>query len=576
MSSEEPATAPAPAAVDLALWGASRRAWWFSSRFGQRYVDYLLKFRTANALPDAFRARFRAMRIPESTIDTALGEVHRLEDWVGAWNRAAQRFLADARRHDAAAQWQEAAVSRRNAAMCYHIAHLITDDDPRTVRALRAAGVQAFSQAISRLWLNTRKLAIPWRTRALPAYLAKPPGNYESVPVVVLLNGATTTKEELLLWSEPLLERGMAVLAIDWPGTGEAADGTPLSSHCDDITDGLWAVLENEPGIDADRMALLGVSLGGAIALRATILDRRVRACVVVTAPYDPPVWSHRLNPIVARQLMSLAGQAAAAETLLRDFTVADVIHRLRSPLLVVGGAKDLVIPPDESLALAAAGGDLATLVWYPEGGHGLYDVVDDWMAVTGDWLGTVFGLPGFVQPADGDTPSTRVEPIGSIDEGVNWDTVIQPPAADTSAPEAAVLLIVDDDVRDETFLHPTPVVIDPDRAVPSPAAPSLLEEARQALATEPPDIPPAEPEPETAGGGWIARLLAEVSDPALLPEEGEDAADQQDANTHGEGDAPAPVEEGEVPEVHPEEPGHQRANGEHDPNDGEDAGSDI
>ncbi|HKG27199.1 MAG TPA: alpha/beta fold hydrolase [Thermomicrobiales bacterium] len=387
------------------IWRRADRAWRLSARLTPRHIDWFLRVRSGRGLPGSFRARFLAMGLPPDTIDRALGEVRRLDDWLPAWNRAAQRYLAEARREDGLGHRQEAAIARRNAAMCYHVAHLITDDDPRTVRALRAAGVQAFSQAIQRLMPHTRKVGIPWRATKLPAYLAKPQRHHDRLPAVVFLNGATTTKEETLLWTDHFLERGLAVLALDWPGTGETAGGGPLSSQCDDITDGIVEFAESDPDLDPARIALVGISLGGVLAVRAAALDRRIDACVTVTSPYDARRWIGAVNPIVGHQLLSLAGQTASLEDLAADFALTDVANRIRCPILVFGAGHDLVVPPDESLHLSAAAGDLATLIWYPEGSHGLYEQLDDWTTIAARWLATLFKMPAY-----GTTESTRVD----------------------------------------------------------------------------------------------------------------------------------------------------------------------
>lgn len=385
---------PAPQSGDPIMWRRADRAWRISARLTPKHIDWFLRVRTGRGLPRSFRERFLAMRLPPETIDRALGEVRHLQDWLPAWNRAAQRYLAEARREDGTGHWHEAALARRNAAMCYHIAHLITDDDPRTVRALRAAGVQAFTQAIQRLMPQVRKVGVPWRAVALPAYLAKPQLHHDRLPLVVLLNGATTTKEETLLWADHFLEYGLAVLALDWPGTGETADGGPLSSQCDDITDGIIDFAASDPDLDPARVALVGISLGGVLAVRAAALDRRIDACVTVTAPYDARRWIGAVNPIVGHQLLSLAGESASLEELADDFALTEVAGRVRCPMLVFGAGHDLVVPPDESLHLSAAVGDLATLVWYPEGSHGLYEQLDDWTTVAAHWLATLFRIP--------------------------------------------------------------------------------------------------------------------------------------------------------------------------------------
>lgn len=382
-----------PAGEPIEAWRYAAEGWRLLRRLTPRKVDLYLRARTGRGLPRSFRSRFGAMQIPEETINRALGEVRGLADWMGAWNRAAQRHLGEARREDAAGRWQEAATARRHASMCYHAAYLVTDTDARTVRALRAASVAVFGQALPLLMAETRRVAVRWRASELPGYLARAPAyEGEQRPLVVLLNGATTTKEELLLWARPFLAQRLSVLALDWPGTGEAHAVGPVSSQCDDVTEGIMALAGEDPAIDADRIALVGFSLGGAVAVRAAAQERRIGACVVVTAPYDARQWVHAVNPIVRQQLMGIGDARVSLEDVAEDFTPADAMQRLRCPLLVFGAGRDLVVPPEEALHLAAAGGEAATLVWYSAGAHGLYEYVADWTMLAARWLAEVIG----------------------------------------------------------------------------------------------------------------------------------------------------------------------------------------
>jgi 2,6-dihydroxypseudooxynicotine hydrolase len=404
------AAEPSDGAAPL-LWKHAERAWKISGRITPQHIDWYLRIRSGKGLPASFRSRFYAMQIPAETIEATLGSIRRLDDWLPAWSRSAQRFLAESRRENSQNNWQEAAVARRNAAMCYHVAHLVTDDDPRTVRSLRAAGVQAFAQAAQRLMPHTKKVQIPWRASPLPAYLAKPEHHNGELPLVVLLNGATTTKEELLFWADAFLDHGLAVLALDWPGTGEAGHVHKMANDCEDMTDGIIEFAELDEDLEPTKVALVGFSLGGAVAVRSAALDRRIDACITVTSPYDPRVWLGAVNRIVGHQLLSLADSVESLEELAADFALNDVAPRLRCPLLVFGAGRDLVVPPEESLHLAAAVGDLATIVWYPDGMHGLYDLVDDWTSISASWLSALF------RRLD-ETPveSTRVDPPAPAD----------------------------------------------------------------------------------------------------------------------------------------------------------------
>lgn len=450
-----------PGHTGPSVWGRTSDLWRLSSRLSPGRINLFLRLRTARQLPMSFRARFLAMRIPGETIDRTLGEVRGLDDWMAAWNRAAQRFLSESRREDGEGRWFEAAVARRQAAMCYHAAHFVTDTDPKTVRALKSAGVSAFSQAIPKLMPETRRITVEWRTARLPAYFARPPQYAGPYPLVVFFNGATTTKEEMLLWADPFLDRGIAVMTVDWPGTGEATN-LLLTADCDDITDGILEFAASEPGLDVEAVTLLGFSLGGAVAIRAAALDRRIGACIAVTPPYEPRAWVRYVNPIVRQQLMLLTKDPEHVEELIHEFSLAEVMSKLRCPLLVMGAGRDLVVPPEESLHLAAAAGDLATLVWYPRGSHGLYESLDDWTTLAARWVAELFP-PGEQLPRE----STQVD--GEAEPAVSAPVSIRRSVDDSeNTPTEAISDEADDDLLDADGgrLHAEPDPYDDDDLV--------------------------------------------------------------------------------------------------------------
>jgi len=373
-------------------WWLAHPAWRVVPHVTTRRVDLLLRWRSAAGLPFG-RDRFRAMGLPDEAVGDALRRVRALADWDAAWVWAAQRFLGEARRQIELGSAGEAMVARRRAALAYHAATLLAGDR-RTLRALRASATSLFAQTLTGLRPALERVEVPWRTSRLPALLARPWSSPSPAPLAVLLNGSSTAKEETVLWSSAFLDRGIAVLALDWPGTGEAAQRLGLTADCDDLTDGLLGFAAADPALDEARVALVGFSLGGALAVLAAAGDRRIAAVVAVTPPYDATRWLPLASPFLRQHLAGDAGIDASLD-LAVGFALPPAVRRLRAPLLVFGAGRDLVVPPVEAVRLAAGAGDLATLVWWPAGGHGLYAHLGEWTSDAACWLRTVLGESG-------------------------------------------------------------------------------------------------------------------------------------------------------------------------------------
>jgi dienelactone hydrolase len=385
---------------------STRLAWRLAPLADERRVDGFLRLFGAGALPIGANAgRLAAMDLPADVSARALRKVRTVADWDMAWTWAAQWFLGESRRFERTGQEYAAALAQRRAALSYHLAGMLVFDDLRKMRALGASASSLYARALPFLMPAVRRVDIPWRTARLPGYLALPEESKEPAPLVVLLNGASTSKEETLLWGDAFLAHGLAVLALDWPGSGESALTVPPTPDCDDIGDSVLAMAADHPGLDAGRVALVGFSLGGALAALVAASDRRIGAVVAVTPPYDPRPWLGCAQPLLRRHLATLAGDERRLNQLAAGFALPGVVERTRCPILVIGAGRDLVVPPDESVRFCAAAGQRGVLLWYPDGSHGLYDIVPEWTEEAARWI--VAALVGI-------SPSTWVDETGA------------------------------------------------------------------------------------------------------------------------------------------------------------------
>ena len=359
-----------------------------ASRWG---VDVFIRLFGASALPaGANRGRLATMGLPADVTEHALRRVRSVRDWDLAWTWAAQRFLGEGRVHQRVGQEDAAALSQQHAALAYHLAGMLVFDDPRKIRALRASASSLYARSLPVLRPAVRRIEAPWRATHLPGYLALPETVSGPVPLAVILNGTSTSKEETLLWSDAFLEQGLAVLALDWPGSGESSLHVPPTPDCDDFIEGVIDVVSGEPAIDSTRIGLVGFSLGGAVAAFAAAHDRRVGAIVAVTPPFDPRPWFARAQPLLRRHLATIAGGEEQLTRLTSAFALPGIIGRVRCPVLVFGAGRDLIVPPEEAIRFCVAVGEHGTLVWYPDGRHGLYEELSDWTTEAARWLSSV------------------------------------------------------------------------------------------------------------------------------------------------------------------------------------------
>jgi dienelactone hydrolase len=410
--SESPAPparpAPEPTTRPLRPWSRETDAWRWNRRLDHRYVNYLLRVRSATIVPASLRARIAAMGIPADITEETLREIHRLDQWANAWIETAQRFLGDYRRQISGSQRTDAAQARMLAGYCYHIAQLAPGPDERTLEHCNATAAALVRQALPDVLPQARRLDIPWRNDTLPAILIPGPDTPEPAGLVVVLNGSSTTKEEHLRWIGPLGAIGLATLLIDIPGTGEARHLGPPAADQMDLLDGVFDLLRGYHAIDPRKVGVLGISLGGNLALRCLAYDRRIVGAAMVTPPFEPARWIDRISPLIRDEMERLFETSDPDELrrIAASFSLVDVTAHVQRPTLVLGGGRDMVIPPSESTRLSAALGPLSTLAWYANGGHGLYGEMPAWTTDVAYWFRAVQ-----------QRQSTRVDDIGALAE---------------------------------------------------------------------------------------------------------------------------------------------------------------
>ena len=104
--------------------------------------------------------------------------------------------------------------------------------------------------------------------------------------------GLDSCKEETAAYEAPFLDRGIATLVFDGPGQGEAEYDFPIRGNYETAVTAVVDFVATRSDLDTARVGLWGVSLGGYYAPRAAAFEKRLKACIALSGPFDfGDVW---------------------------------------------------------------------------------------------------------------------------------------------------------------------------------------------------------------------------------------------------------------------------------------------
>jgi dipeptidyl aminopeptidase/acylaminoacyl peptidase len=221
---------------------------------------------------------------------------------------------------------------------------------------------------------------------------------------VIFYSGFDVVKEMLYGFiREEFAQRGIACLVVDTPGVGEPLRlrNVPSRPDYEVPTAAIVDYLETRPDIDASRIGLMGISLGGYYAPRGAAFEPRIKACVAWGAIWDyGATWQKRYAsrsqtvPTPFFQLPWVMGTKTMEEALerVKQFTLVDVLPQLKQPFLILHGEHDLGVPVEDAhKAFNAAGSSDKELRVFTiaEGGaeHVQADEPDQARQLVADWF---------------------------------------------------------------------------------------------------------------------------------------------------------------------------------------------
>jgi pimeloyl-ACP methyl ester carboxylesterase len=313
--------------------------------------------------------------------------IERWEEWLDAWSETAELHVRLAREAAEAGRLRTAGEAYVRAALCFHFAKYVWVVDGDRNRATTERARDALYEAHRLLDPTAERIEAELDGARIYANLRRPP-DAGRPPLVILIPGLDSTKEEFFHFERVFLDRGLATLSLDGPGQGEGGFEAPIRPDYEAPVGAILDALSGRDDLDLDRVGAAGVSLGGYYAPRAAAFERRLRAVAGVSGPIRfGDLWEDL--PMLTRESFVYYSRSPDLETARAralELDLSEVAERISQPLLVITGKLDRLIPWESTKAVADAAPN-AEFVLYEEGNHVCNNVAYRYRPLLADWL---------------------------------------------------------------------------------------------------------------------------------------------------------------------------------------------
>jgi len=339
--------------------------------------------------------RFVASGVPLTDFQEVTAGITHWDEWCAAWSTRASIHEGLARKALADGFRLSAGEHFTRAALCYHFGKFMFVHKYDEMRAAHLKVVECRNLALPLLAPPGERVMIPYEGGHLVGILRKPAGVVRP-PVVVMCVGLDSTKEELDVYENIFLARGMATLVFDGPGQGEAEYDIPIRGDYEVPVKAVIDFIETRADLDAGRIGIMGVSLGGYYSARAAAFEKRIKACLSFSGPYSWVEIFDARNELSrdAFRVRSHCKTMEEARENAKTLTLQGVAKNITCPIYIVGGELDNLTPPDNARRIAAEVSGSKVLDVVKGGNHVVNNRRYMYQTQAADWMAQHLGLP--------------------------------------------------------------------------------------------------------------------------------------------------------------------------------------
>jgi 2,6-dihydroxypseudooxynicotine hydrolase len=333
-------------------------------------------------------ARFVANGVNLTDFEEVTASMTSYHEWCAAWSARAAIHEQIGQEALAKGCFLTAGECLQRASVYYHYASFLFVHDVPQMKVAHQKQIACRQAALPYLSPPGERVEIPYQGKTLAGILRKPSG-VDKPPVVVMAVGLDSTKEETEAYERPFLDRGMAILVFEGPGQGEAQYDFAIRGDYEIAVKAVIDYVETRNDIDAERIGMWGVSLGGYYAPRAAAFEKRIKVCMALGGPFD---WGAAWDglPELTREAFRVRSHAKTqdeARQNARTLSLEGVAQNITCPIYIMNGRRDRIVPATDAERLAREVKGPVELVMIDDGNHIANNRGYRWRSQSADWM---------------------------------------------------------------------------------------------------------------------------------------------------------------------------------------------
>ncbi|MBU0580160.1 MAG: alpha/beta fold hydrolase [Candidatus Margulisbacteria bacterium] len=314
----------------------------------------------------------------------------RQNNWVAEWVNTAQKYEKQAEELIAEKNFDDAKYLLMKSSVYYRLAAFPYPLELAQEEAYKKC-VQNFISANKFFSNPPERVEITLEGKKIIGNFRRPIEN-KRYPLVILIPGLDSNKEELYWIEDRFLNEGWATFTLDMPGTGES--NWALRVESERVFQAVFTYFQKNSYILKNKIAVVGFDFGGYWAVRLAAQNNEVLAAVNVAGPIDyafQTTYLAKMPLYIQKILQKASGESTYAgfSKVAQNFSLKkdNILDRLTVPCLVINAKKNFLVPLEDTYIFSELGHQPGVIKVFPEEQYGFSEHLAEVYSLILNWL---------------------------------------------------------------------------------------------------------------------------------------------------------------------------------------------